>query len=99
MAARMRAGSAPSATIAATVFGAMPPTAPFQPAWAAPMMPASGSARSTGAQSAVRMPSSRSSRAVTIASASMAMAGSGRSARVTTVVEWIWRKTMSSRMP
>ena len=59
MAATIRAGSAPSLTIAATVPATTPPRAPFQPAWAAPITPAAGSANNTGTQSAVRMPSAR----------------------------------------
>ena len=60
---------APSSSIAAIVASVTPARAPRQPACAAPMTPASASANSTGAQSAVRMPSSRSGRSVTMASA------------------------------
>ena len=42
-----------AARIAATVASRTPPSAPFQPAWAAPITPASGSAKRTGWQSAV----------------------------------------------
>ncbi|MNI69007.1 hypothetical protein D3C73_1247340 [compost metagenome] len=52
--ATMRDGSAPRACMAVTVEWMTPPSAPFQPAWAAPMTPASASANRTGAQSAVR---------------------------------------------
>ena len=48
----------------------MPPRAPFQPAWAAPTIPASGSASSTGAQSAVRTAQMTPGVAVTVASPS-----------------------------
>ncbi len=44
-------------TIASTVFSKTPPTAPRQPAWAAPITPASKSTSNIGAQSAVTMPS------------------------------------------
>ena len=47
-----------------------PPSAPRHPAWAAPTTPAARSASSTGAQSAVTMPSTRPGVAVTSASAS-----------------------------
>ena len=57
MAAAMRPVLAPSFSMAAIVLPARPASAPFQPAWAAPITPASASANSTGAQSAVRMPS------------------------------------------
>ena len=46
-----------------------PPSAPCQPACAAPTIPASLSAKRTGAQSAVRMPSASPGRSVTSASA------------------------------
>ena len=51
------------------------PIAPRQPAWAAPITPASASANSTGAQSAVRMPSAMPRVRVTMASAFGAVAG------------------------
>ena len=73
-----------------------PASAPRQPAWAAPTTPASASASSTGAQSAVRMPSSRSGRSVTIASAcGRSSCGHGCST-VTTSAEWTWCTVASS---
>src|SRR5579883_2630513 len=69
IAAAMRARTAPSASIAAIVASSTPATAPRQPAWAAAITPASASASSTGAQSAVTMPSARPGRSVAIASA------------------------------
>ena len=78
---RRRSGSrsAPRSSIAATVASITPPSAPFQPAWAAPITPASRSASRTGVQSAVRMPSARPGRSVTIASAWRAgVVGPGR---------------------
>ena len=59
MAAAMSARRAPNFSIAAITASSTPPMAPFQPAWAAPITPASASANSTGAQSAVWMPSIR----------------------------------------
>ncbi len=52
----IRSGAAPSPTIAATTPSSTPPSAPFQPACAAPITPASGSASRTGPQSAVSTP-------------------------------------------
>ena len=69
IAAAIEAGSAPSSTMAATVASITPATAPRQPAWAAPITPASVSANRIGAQSAVMMPRAMSGRSVTIASA------------------------------
>ena len=63
----------PAPAIAATTASSTPPRAPFQPACAAPITPASGSARSTGPQSAVSTPRSRPGRSVTSASASGAL--------------------------
>ena len=68
-AATMRRGSAPREAMASTVASRTPPSAPFQPAWAPPTTIACGSANSTGAQSAVRMPRAMFGRSVTIASA------------------------------
>ena len=53
---------APSRSIAASVASSTPSSAPRQPAWAAPITPASGSANSTGAQSAVSTASARPGR-------------------------------------
>ena len=86
MAATMRAGSAPSATMPMTVPVAMPPIAPFQPAWKAPITPASESASSTGVQSAVRMPRRRPGTLVTSASASRRSPGLGGAVRAVTTV-------------
>ena len=61
--------SAPMLTIASTVFSKTPPSAPFQPAWAAPMTPLSPSQNRTGPQSAVKTPSITPGVAVTSASA------------------------------
>ncbi len=59
----------PSFSISAMVASSTPREgAPFQPAWAAPMTRALGSANSTGPQSAVVTPSARPSTFVTIAS-------------------------------
>ena len=55
IAAAIRSRRAPSPSIAAIVESVTPPSAPFHPACAAPITPASRSANSTGAQSAVRM--------------------------------------------
>ena len=68
-AAAMRSTRAPSEIIAAIAWSVTPASAPRQPAWAAPITPASASASRTGAQSAVTMPSSRPGRSVTSASA------------------------------
>ncbi len=73
--AAMRSGLAPSSTMASTVASTMPESAPRQPAWAAPMTRASPSQKRTGAQSAVRTPMARPGVAVTMASASGALAG------------------------
>ena len=67
MPARIRSGRAPSRVIAATVASMIPASAPRQPPCAAPMIRASGSANSTGAQSAARTPSAIPGAAVTIA--------------------------------
>ena len=56
IAAVMRSGFAPSLRMASTVASMMPPSAPFQPACAAPITRASPSQNSTGAQSAVSTP-------------------------------------------
>ena len=64
-AAVMRDRVAPSFSISRSVASSTPVSAPRQPAWAAPITRASASANSTGAQSAVRMPSSTPGVAVT----------------------------------
>jgi hypothetical protein len=64
----MRAGWAPRSTMLCTSASTTPVTAPRQPAWAAPMTRASGSASRTGAQSAVPMPRATPGRVVTMAS-------------------------------
>src|ERR1700748_1690319 len=51
-AATMRSRRAPLATMVSTVEATMPPSAPFQPAWAAATTRASPSANMTGAQAA-----------------------------------------------
>src|ERR1043165_7086048 len=65
----MPARSAPSCSIASTVFSSTPPSAPFQPACAAPITRAPGSINSTAPQSAALTPIARFSLSVTIASA------------------------------
>ena len=65
----IRLRSAPRTHIASTVASTMPAKAPRQPACAAPMTPASLSASSTGAQSALRMPKAIPGRRVTAAAA------------------------------
>ena len=87
--ATMREGSAPSACILATVEWTMPPSAPFQPACAAPTTPASASANSTGAQSAVSTPQTTPGAAVTTASPSGRSPFQPASATRQTA-EWIW---------
>ena len=67
--ARIRSGRAPSPVIAATVASMTPASAPRQPPCAAPIIRASGSANSTGAQSAARTPRTIPGVAVTIPSA------------------------------
>ena len=85
-----RRARAPSRSIAATVFSITPPCAPRQPACAAPITPASRSASSTGAQSAVTTPSSRPGRSVTIASA-RGRSSCGQGSRTSTASgEWTW---------
>ncbi len=75
---------------------APPPSAPFQPAWAAPITLAWASANSTGAQSAVRMPSARPGVAVTMASPSAARFASQSGAQPTwTMALWIWDRVTS----
>ena len=89
MPATMRWRWAPSFSIAATVASTTPPSAPRQPAWAAPTIAACESASSTGAQSAASMPSMTPGRSVTMASArGDCSAVQGRST-VTTSAEWI----------
>ena len=63
--------------MAAMVFSSTPVKAPFQPAWAAPMTRACGSANSTGPQSAVEAPIAMPGRSVTMASAFGRVAGKG----------------------
>ena len=70
MTAMMRRRAAPMASISSTIASSTPATAPRQPAWAAPTTRAAGSANSTGAQSAVTMPSAMPGAAVAMASAS-----------------------------
>ena len=65
----IRSRRAPIRSIAAMVASRTPVRAPRQPAWAAPITPACGSAKRTGAQSAVRTPRTRPRLAVTSASA------------------------------
>ncbi len=89
-AATMRAGSAPSATIAATAESTTPPTAPFHPAWAAQTTRASASASSTGAQSADRAPQTIPGVAVATPSPSGRASPQGRST-VKTTSDWIWK--------
>src|SRR4051794_32313936 len=60
--------SAPSSSIASTVDSTMPVSAPFHPAWAAPITRAFGSANRIGPQSAAVTPMARPSARVTSAS-------------------------------
>ena len=60
---------APRARIASTVSSITPPTAPFQPACAAPTTLPARSANRTGPQSAVTTPMGRPGTSVTTASA------------------------------
>ena len=94
-AAAIRAGAAPRPTMAATVASRMPASAPFQPAWAAPITPASGSASSTGPQSAASTPRSRPGRSVTRASASGASRVSQGAVDLSAVAPWTWRAVTS----
>ena len=55
--------------MASRVASSTPVSAPFQPAWAAPITRAAGSANSTGPQSAAVTPSASPGVAVTMASA------------------------------
>ena len=87
MAAPMLPSRAPSRTIAATVSSTTPDLAPRQPACAAPITPACGSASSTGAQSAVRMPRATPRMRVTMPSTrGRAAAGQGASTTATRAV-------------
>ncbi len=80
IAATIRFRRAPMPSMLATAASMTPLTAPRHPACAAPTTPASGSARSTGAQSAVRMPMTRPGVRVTTASAlGRALASTGPS--------------------
>ena len=96
-----RSRRAPSFSIAAIVASTTPPSAPFQPACAAPITRACGSASSTGAQSAAITPSTTPGRSVTSPSALGAPGEVQRSLpTVSTSVEWIWyrvRRSGSSR--
>jgi hypothetical protein len=56
MAAAIRERTAPNSSIARSVDSMTPASAPFHPAWAAPITLARESANSTGAQSAVSTP-------------------------------------------
>ena len=64
----VRSRLAPSVSMALTVASTTPASAPFQPAWAAPITRADGSTNSTGPQSAAVTPIARLSVRVTIAS-------------------------------
>ena len=89
IAATMPERSAPSFSIAATVDSTTPVSAPFQPACAAPMTRAFGSASRTGPQSAAVMPMAKPSMRVTMASARGRAAVSHGSDATTTSGEWI----------
>ena len=95
MAAAMRPRRAPSFSMAATVASSTPPSAPFQPAWAAPITPALASANSTGAQSAVRMPSTTPGMAVTMPSPSCLAAKSQSAPTTWTLALWICARVTS----
>ena len=96
-AAVIRSGAAPSAAMAASAASSTPSSAPCQPAWAAPITPASGSASRTGPQSAVSTPSSRPGRSVTSASASGAVALSQGAVTASVVTPCTWRAVTSVR--
>jgi len=88
-------GRAPSAAIAAIVASITPASAPRQPPWRGADDPASGSANSTGAQSAASTAEGDARTAVTIASArGLAARRHGRST-VTVAVPWIWWQVTS----
>ena len=96
-AAAIRSRLAPSRSIAAIVASVTPASAPRQPAWAAPTTPASASASSTGAQSAVRMPSSRSGPVGDHRVGVGPLVLRPRRSTSTTSAEWTWWTVASSR--
>ena len=99
MAAAMRARAAPSFSIAAMVESVTPPSAPFQPACAAPITPALVSAKRTGAQSAVSTPSAMPGTLVTLASACGLASTSHGVVTVTARALWIWYKVQRCPAP
>ena len=74
--------------MASTAASTTPFSAPRQPAWAAPITPASRSASSTGTQSAVRMASARPG--VAVAMASTRGASSRGQGALTTSASALW---------
>jgi hypothetical protein len=87
--ATMRAGSASAVFIRSTVDWITPPSAPFQPAWAAATTPATGSANRMGAQSAVR--TAQMIPGVVVATASPSGRSSGHPVSASrATAEWIW---------
>src|SRR5690349_3838663 len=85
-AARISARRAPSPSMLAMVDSSTPPMAPRQPAWAAATTPATGSANSTGVQSAASTPTAMPLDAVTRASA-RGRSASGQASVTATAVE------------
>ena len=75
--------------MAANVASSTPASAPRQPAWAAPITRASGSANSTGPQSAVETPMASPGSRVTMASARGRALWSHGVSATTTSGEWI----------
>ena len=82
--------SAPSFSIAAMVDSSTPVSAPFQPAWAAPMTRALGSANRIGPQSAAVTPMAIPSVRVTMASARGRASPCQGPVATTASGEWIW---------
>ncbi len=87
-AALTRSGLAPSRAIASTVASITPASAPFQPACAAPMTRASGSANRIMPQSAPVTPRPRPGVAVTSASQRGRASGAKAEEIVATSGEW-----------
>ena len=75
--------------MASTVASTTPESAPRQPAWAAPMTRAFGSASRTGPQSAVVTPMASARMRVTMASARGRASGGHGVSATTTCGEWI----------
>ena len=95
IAAAMRSGFAPSFRMASTVASMMPPSAPFQPACAAPITRAVPSQSSTGAQSAVSTPMASPGVLVTMASASGGVSPFHGASAITASALCFWNTVMS----